>query len=130
MSFFAGLELEHDGADQTVISAFVEEVVIQHFYGHVLQSPTVTKLFRQHVASLLSWLVIVRLHGVTWPGKAGREGGPIRGALSRLKRNQMTTNVQNRRRAGEAFEDPTKRTWTAVPNSGSSHCAPPLLILL
>lgn len=46
VSFFAGLKLEHDGADQAVISAFVEEVVIHHFYGHVLPSSTVAQLFR------------------------------------------------------------------------------------
>lgn len=76
MSFFAGLKLEHDGADQAVISAFVEEVVIHHFYGHVLPSLT-TKLFRQHAASLLGWSAIVRLHGVTWLRRAARNGGPI-----------------------------------------------------
>lgn len=51
VSFFAGLELEHDSADQAMVSAFVEEVVIHHFYAHVLPSSTTTKLFKRHTAT-------------------------------------------------------------------------------
>lgn len=39
MSFFPGLQLAHDCADQVGINTLVEEVVIQHFYRHILSSP-------------------------------------------------------------------------------------------
>lgn len=31
VSFFAGFELSHDGADQVGILALVEEIIVQHF---------------------------------------------------------------------------------------------------